>query len=348
MDVTARALMRRMILLAVAVSYSAALVHAQITGGLNETTNTRHGGNNYIAGTVYAPDGFPISTRMRIKLTSPANGDIIVTTDERGQFVFSGVSSGTYTVTIDSEKEYQPVSQQVDIIRERNIVPETYNVTIRLREANAPKSTTKPSVVNAANAGVPKKALEFYDKAAALAREKDYQGAIRELKLAVEEYPSYVSALNLIGMLHMRLNELDKADEAFKAALKIDPEAYEPLLNRSITLFKLSKFKDAEALLRKTLKVKPESAAAYYYLGRTLNKLGKNDEAEKAFLTCTEKSPGEFKEAHRLLAAIYLDRGKPERVVEQLELYLKLVPTAPDANNLRMVIEQNKRAMTRE
>src|ERR1044072_6503812 len=113
----------------------------------------------------------------------------------------------------------------------------------------------------------------------------------------------------MIGMLHLRLNELDKADEAFKAALKVDPEAYEPLLSRSITLFKLSKFKDAENLLRKTLKVKPESAPAYYYLGRSLNKLRKNEEAEKAFLTCTEKSPGEVQEARRLLAAIYLDRG---------------------------------------
>ena len=344
---TARVFMRRTILLAITIGYSAALVTAQITGGINETTNTRHGGNNYIAGTVFAPDGFPIRTRMRIKLNSPAWGDIIVTTDERGQFVFSGVASGTYTVIIDSEKEYQPVSQQVDIIRDRNIVPETYTMTIRLREVDSAKSTTKPAVVNAANAGVPKKALEFYDKAAQLARQKDYPGAIRELKLAVAEYPSYVSALNLIGMLHMKLNELDKADEAFKAALKIDPEAYEPLLNRSITLFKLSKFKDAESLLRKTLKVKPESSAAYYYLGRTLNKLGKNDEAEKAFLTCTEKSPGEFKEAHRLLAAIYLDRGKPARVVEQLEIYLKLVPTAPDAENLRMVLEQNKRTMSK-
>lgn len=345
---TARVLMRRMILLAVTFGYSATLVTAQIAGGVNETTNTRHGGNNYIVGTVYAPDGFPIRTRMRIKLNSLAWGDIIVTTDERGQFVFSSVASGTYTVIIDSEKEYQPVSYQLDIVRDRNIVPETYSVTIRLREVDSAKSTTKPSVVNAANAGVPKKALEFYDKASQLAREKDYAGAIKELKLAVAEYPSYVSAIGLIGILHMRLNELDKADEAFKSALKIDPEAYEPLLNRSITLFKLSKFKDAESLLRKALKVKPESSAAYYYLGRTLNKLGKNDEAERAFLTCTEKSPGEFKEAHRLLAAIYLDRGKPERVVEQLETYLKLVPTAPDADNLRMVIEQNKRAKTRE
>ena len=345
---TARVLMRRAILLAVTIGYSTALVTAQITGGINETTNTRHGGNNYIAGTIFAPDGFPINRRMRVKLNSPNWGDTIITTDERGQFVFSGVSSGTYTVIIDSEKEYQNVSQAVEIIRDKNIVPETYTVTIRLREVDSPKSTTKPSVVNAANAGVPKKALEFYDKAAELARAKDYPGAIRELKLAVEEYPSYVSALSLIGMLHMRLNELDKADDAFKAALKIDPEAYEPLLNRSITLYKLSKFKDAESLLRKTLKVNAESAAAYYWLGRTLNKLGKNDDAEKAFLACTEKSPGEFKEAHRLLAAIYLDRGKPERVVEQLEIYLKLVPTAPDAENLRMVLEQNKRTMSKQ
>jgi len=345
---TARVLMRRTILLAITIVYSATLVTAQIAGGINETTNTRHGGNNYIVGTVYAPDGFPINRRMRVKLNSPTWGDIIITTDERGQFVFSGVSSGTYTVIIDSEKEYQTVSQSVEIVRERNIVPETYTVTIRLREVDGPRSTTKPAVVNAANAGVPKKALEFYNNASKLARDKDYAGAIKELKLAVEEYPSYLSALSMIGMLHLRLNELDKADEAFKAALKIDPEAYEPLLNRSITLLKLAKFKDAEALLRKTLKVKPDSAAAYYYLGRTLNKLGKNDEAEKAFLTCTEKSPGDFKEAHRLLAAIYLDRGKPERVVEQLEIYLKLVPTAPDADNLRMVIEQNKRTMSRQ
>ena len=348
MVLTARVLMRRTIFLATTIVYSATLVTAQIAGGINETTNTRHGGNNYIVGTVYAPDGFPINRRMRVKLNSPTWGDIIITTDERGQFVFSGVSSGTYTVIIDSEKEYQTVSQSVEIVRERNIVPETYTVTIRLREVDGPRSTTKPAVVNAANAGVPKKALEFYNNASKLARDKDYAGAIKELKLAVEEYPSYLSALSMIGMLHLRLNELDKADEAFKAALKIDPEAYEPLLNRSITLFKLAKFKDAEALLRKTLKVKPDSAAAYYYLGRTLNKLGKNDEAEKAFLTCTEKSPGDFKEAHRLLAAIYLDRGKPERVVEQLEIYLKLVPTAPDADNLRMVIEQNKRTMSRQ
>ena len=53
-------------------------------------------------------------------------------------------------------------------------------------------------------------------------------------------------------------------------------------------------------------------------------------------------APDEFKEAHRLLAVIYLDRGDRQKVVEQLETYLRLVPMAPDAGELRQVIQQNK------
>jgi Flp pilus assembly protein TadD len=347
MGLPTRTLTRRLLSLGAIFFYSSALATAQIAGGITDTTNTRLGGNNYIVGTVYSPDGFPITTKMRIKLSSPTWGDILAMTDDRGRFVFSNVGSGSYSIVIDTEKEYLPVSYTVEIVRERAPIPETYTVSIRLRLADNGKSTTKPSVVNAANAGVPKKALDAYNNASKLAREKDYQGAIKELRQAVAEYPSFVTALNLIGILHLRLNELDKADEALKAALKIDPQAYEPLLNRSIALFRLARFKDAETFLRKTLKVKPDSPFAYYYLGRTLQKLGKNEEAEKAFLTCTEMKPGEFSEAHRFLAAIYLDRGKPDRVVEQLETYLKLVPTAPDAENLRKVLDQSKRAMAR-
>jgi cytochrome c-type biogenesis protein CcmH/NrfG len=339
-------LTRRLLFLGAIFVCSAVLTMGQIAGGLTETTNTRLGGNNYIVGTVYSPDGVPINTRMRIKLTSPEWGDILATTDDRGRFVFSGVGSGVYTIVIDREKEYESVSEQVEIVRNRSTVPETYSVTIRLRAIDV-KSTTKPSVISAANAGVPKKALDFYEKASKLAREKDYRGAIKELESAVAEYPSYVNALTMIGILHLRLNDLEDADKAFKAALKINPEAYDPLLNRAITLFRLSRFKDAEKILRDALKVKPESSAAYYYLGRTLNKLNRNDEAEKAFLACIKMNPVDFKEAHRLLAAIYLDRGASQRVVEELETYLKLVPTAPDAEQLRKVIEQSKASSPR-
>jgi Flp pilus assembly protein TadD len=328
------------LLLGVVFLSSLAFASAQIAGGLTETTNTRLGGNNYIVGTVFSPDGQPISTRMNIRLSSPTWGDIVGTTDESGRFVFSGVGSGVYTIVIDREKDFEPVMREVEVIRARSTVPETYTVTIRLRPAeNGRSKVEKPAVISASNAGVPKRAMDIYQKASRLASAKDYDGAIKQLKLAVAKYPAFVNAHNQIGVLYLQLNQLDMADEALQAALKIKPDAYEPLINRSITLFRLARFKDAEIVLRDTLKAKAESSVAYYYLGRTLNKMGRNDEAETAYLTCIKMSPDKFKEAHRLLAVIYLDRGAGQRVVEELETYLKLVPEAPDASDLKKLIE---------
>jgi len=340
------ALTRRLLFVGAILVWSAALAMGQLPGGLTETTSTRLGGNNYIVGTVYTPEGVPIKTRMRIKLASLEWGDILATTDESGKFVFSEVGAGVFTIVIDREKEYEPVSHEVSITRARNIVPETYFVSIRLRAIE--EKRPKAGVVSAANAGVPKAALDHYETASKLAQEKDYKGAIKELKLAVNEYPQFVNAHNQIGILYLQLNELDNAESAFKAALKISPEAHEPLLNRGVALYRLGKFKDAETSLRASLKVKADTPVAYYYLGRTLNKLGRNEEAETALLTCLKSSPDEFKEAHRVLAAIYLDRGALPRVVEELETYLKVVPTAPDADNLKKVLEQTKRALGRE
>ena len=338
-----RNLMRRSFLLGVVFLSSLSLASAQIAGGLTETTNTRLGGNNYIVGTVFSPDGQPINTRMSIRLSSPTWGDILGTTDDSGRFVFSGVGSGVYTIVIDREKDFEPVMREVEVIRARSTVPETYTVSIRLRPAeNGRSKAEKPSVISASNAGVPKRAMDLYQKASRLASAKDYEGAIKQLKLAVTKYPAFVNAHNQIGVLYLQLNHLDMADGALKAALKIKPDAYEPLINRSIALFRLARYQDAEIVLRDTLKAKAESAVAYYYLGRTLNKMGRNDEAETAYLTCIKMSPDEFKEAHRLLAVIYLERGAARRVVEELETYLRLVPTAPDAADLRKVIERSK------
>ena len=339
-------LTRRLFFMGAILAWSAALALGQIAGGVTDTTNTRMGGNNYIVGTVYSPEGLPIRTKMRIKLASMEWGDILAMTDDRGQFVFSNVANGTYQIVIDREKEYEPVSQEVQVVRNRAPSPETYFVTIRLRAVE--EKHPKAGVINAANAGVPKAAMDHYQAAAKLAQEKDLKAAIKELKLAVSEYPAFVNAHNQIGVLYLRLNELDNAESAFKAALKINPEAYEPLLNHGIAQYRLGKFKDAETSLRASLKIKPDTSVSYYYLGRTLNKLGRNEDAEAALLTCLKMSPNDFSEAHRVLAAIYLDRGALPRVIEELETYLKIVPTAPDADNLRNVIEQSKRVLGRE
>lgn len=328
---------------AILLAYTASNVEGQIAGGLTETTNTRMGGNNYVIGTVFSPTGMPVDSRISIRLVSPEFGDFVTTTDDSGRFVFSGVGNGLYILIIDSEPEFESVREEIDVVRKRSAVPETYTLTIRLRDKVQRRTKAdKPAVIKVTDAAVPKQALKHFGKASELAISGDHRGAIKQLQLAVEVYPKFVNAWNEIGVLYLRLNEIDKAYEALQAALKIQPDAYEASVNHGIALFRLTRLIEAETVFRSLLKTKADSGVAYYYLGRTLNKLGRNDEAETAYLTCIKMSPGEFKEAHRLLAVIYLDRNLPESVIEQLETYLRLVPNPPDAKELQQLIQQLK------
>src|SRR5436305_8535344 len=93
--------------------FATAVSHTQIAGGMDETTRTDLGGRNFIAGTVFSPNGLPINGRMRIRLASLTSREVITTTDDYGKFVFSGLAPGSYTVNIDDDKDFEPMVQQI-------------------------------------------------------------------------------------------------------------------------------------------------------------------------------------------------------------------------------------------
>jgi tetratricopeptide (TPR) repeat protein len=315
-------------------------IPAQIAGGMNETTGTSLGGNNFIAGTVFSPNGNPINIRMRIRLASPTAGEYIITTDDRGQFIFSGLSSGNYTVTIDGNEDFQSSFQQVEILQSRG--RQTYNISIRLVENKKPSA--KPGVINTANLGIPQKALGFYQKALTLSKDDKYKEAIEQLKLATDEYPAYIDAFNEMGVQYMKLNDLEKAEESLRAALKIKKDAYEPLVNYGIVLFRLKWLKESEIVFRSALLVKKESPVVHFYLGRLLTNLEYFDEAEKELNLALTQSEDKMIEVHRMLANLYIAKGDSKRAIKALEKYLELNPSVADAEQLRKVISQLKNA----
>src|ERR1043166_7062852 len=136
---------------------------AQLTNALNETTNVGLGGTNFIVGTVFLPDGQPINRRTRIRISS-RDKEIVASTDDVGRFVFAGFVNGLYTLTIEGEKEFESVIQQVEV----NTGRDSQVYTLQIRLIYRPNGLAKPAVINSAMAGVPKKAVELYDKAVAL------------------------------------------------------------------------------------------------------------------------------------------------------------------------------------
>jgi tetratricopeptide (TPR) repeat protein len=198
------------------------------------------------------------------------------------------------------------------------------------------------AVLNPDFANVPKPALVHYDKAVEQAGKGDHTGAIEELKLAIKEYPSFTLAFNELGVQHLKLNQLEDADEAFQNALKINPDAVVALINRGIANFMMKRYGEAVPILRKALAKNDQSAVGHYFLGQALASLGRFEEAEKELLASLELGKEQMKEAHRLLAIIYTSRGAKTQAIAQLEAYLKLAPNTPDAEQLRTKIRQLK------
>ena len=314
--------------------------YAQISSISDSESQTGFGGMNSIVGTVFAPSGRPLESRARIRLSSMTRGDRVFNLNQTGNFAFRGLPNGSYTITIDKEAEYKPITQSVDIIQFRGAPAQTYTVNIRLEFKD--RVETKPAVVNAEFANVPKKALGHYNDAIELSKKKDYLGAIEQLKLAIAEYPSFTQAFNEMGVQYLKLNRLEDANQAFQEALKIDPESFPALTNRGIANVMLKRYGEAVPVLRKAVKNNDQSAVVHYFLGQALANLGLFDDAEKELLAAIKLGKEEMKEAHRILAIIYSSRGAKQQAAAELEIYLKLAPDTPDAEKLKEMLQRLK------
>jgi tetratricopeptide (TPR) repeat protein len=268
------------------------------------------------------------------------SGDRIQTTNETGNFAFRGLPTGSYTVLVEKEKDFEPYSQSVDIRQFRGSPPQVYTLNIRLEFKGRPE--TKPGVINAELVNVPQKARAYYDNAVAQAKKGDHKGAIEQLNLAIKEYPSFPLAFNELGVQYLKLNQLENADEAFQGALKIAPDAFAALINRGIANVMMKRYGEAVPILRKALKKNDQSAVGHYFLGQALANLGLFEDAEKELLASLKLGREEMKEAHRILAIIYTSRGAKKQAADELEAYLKLAPNAPDAEKLKDRIRQLK------
>lgn len=307
---------------------------------MNETTNLHLGGNNYISGTIFSPSGQPINRRIRIRLATEIRGEFVGTTDVYGQFIFAGLPAGSYYIYVDREDEFEPAVQSVNINRDNEGIKQSYNVSIRLKDKVDRKP--KPAVLDSVAATAPKSSTVFYLKSLELSKKGDHAGAIEQLKLAVTEFPEFINAYNEMGVQYMKLNDLEKADDALSRALKINPASFEPLLNRGIVMLRQKRYAESEASLRLALDANASSAVAQYYLGRTLTALERFDDAEQALKQSILLSGDTLHEAHRMLANLYIASGNDARAIEELEKYLTLVPAASDAENLRKVVVQLK------
>jgi Flp pilus assembly protein TadD len=312
--------------------------------GLGDTA-TGYGGRHSISGVVLAPDGRPINSKVVVRLTTDARGDVVGTTDSEGRFGFTRINNGNYTLVVEENPDHGGAIAIVQVEIPRQTPPQNFVVNLRL----SPKKGTagpasKPAVVDAGAAAVPKNATALYDKAVELVKAGDHAGAIALLEKAIAEYHDFLAALDELGVQYLATGDLEKADGTLATALKLKPDDFEALMDRGITLMRLNRLGDAEPLLEQATKVNTTSALAFYYLGRAQFGMKATGAAEASLKAAIGLGGDQVKEAHRTLAKIYLGKNDYSKAADELETYLKLEPSAPDADQLRKTVDQLRAA----
>ena len=302
-----------------------------------DNTVTNFNGRNSISGMIFWPDGTPANVRMRVRLSGQRGPDTIGSSGGDGRFSFSRIGPGLYTVTIDEDQDHGSASASVDILAPAGSPPQDFPVMLRLSPV---KGSHKAGVIDADDAAAPKKAVSAYQNALEAAKGGDHSAAIKLLGKALAEYPSYLAARVELGVQYMITGDLEKSDAALAAALKIRPDNFAALVNRGIALLRLNRLSEAEPLLDQAAKRNTASPLAYLYLGRAQLGLKEYAPAEASLKTATGLGGPESKEAHRMLAKLYIERQEYAKGADELETYLKLNPSAPDADQLRKAVVQ--------
>lgn len=314
---------------------------AQI-GGIDMDPGDRGtGGKNTIQGKIFVPGGRKLDIRAKVRLRGIMGADLFQMSDDSGSFTFWRLRGGSYTLIVDAGREYEIATETVDIIEpptRRNDRGIIQTISILLQPRSNP-NTTKPGTIDASAGGVPEEARQLYKHAVESAQSGDRKKAVEQLKQALAISPNFVTALNELGVQYMNLKEWGKAAESLRSAVKLGPEAFHPHLNLGIVLLQLKDYKTAADELTLAVQKNSLSASAHFQLGRAMVNLSQYDAAEKALKTSISIGGEDAIEAHRYLAAVYIERRNSLAAADELELYLKLAPKAKDAERVRAVIK---------
>jgi Tfp pilus assembly protein PilF len=345
-----RSSIRFLQVISLALLLSMPLLSLYAQGG-RESTGT--GGQHKIQGRIYFPSGRRSdATSVKVTLESSSSEKLFVLSDLNGSFSFQSLAPGSYYLTVDAGKDYEPARESVVIeaggLRGRNMpayeiaranVPRTFNVIFNLRLKRGVNPDAKPGIYNAGLANLPKPAVELYEKALESIQAGDRKKAVEQLRAAISYYPEFALALNELGVQYLKLGQASKAVEALRAALRIKPDEFTPRLNYGIALLEKKEMAEAEAELRQALKLNDASWTAHMYLGLALISLRKFDEAEKEMQRTLSIAGENLSLPHYYLGGIYWHKGDRKRAADELEKYLQLAPKAVEAERIRATIK---------
>jgi Tfp pilus assembly protein PilF len=265
--------------------------------------------------------------------------------DFKGRFRFKKIPPGTYSVsflipgagemrcTVDVTHSFADAQGRVE-----------KQFTFDADELAHETLPVQQGVVSVRELSIPSKARNEYSDARNDLRHQKVDSALRHLEKAVQIAPRFLEALNYLGVLAYQRNDYTAAIDYFRKALKLEPDAYEPLVNLGGALLSLGKAREALAINIRAQAARPKDALANSQLGLSYYLLGNDEEALNYLLLTEQLDPAHFSCPQIALANIYWHHSQAESALEELQDFLKYHPDSLEATTVRAMMKTIREA----
>ena len=297
---------------------------------------------NFIKGQVRYENGQPAS-RVVVRLRSEMAGYIDETkTDDIGKFEFDGLNLSTYHLTIEGQG-FRPYSSDLDITMSKMAFE---LITLHFaKDPNAKEGSAEvPSgSMNARIAQIPPKARKEFDAGKQGMQGPDPSVSVVHFQKAIELYPQYAEAYQLLGVMHLQSGKFTDAEPALQKATEIEPNLSTAYFALGICRNYMAKYPEAESALLKGLELDPQSADGHYELAKTYWNLGRFQDAEPQAQKAVALKP-DLAGAHVLEGDLALQKHDAQSALKEYKEAVRLDPKGPMAAPTQQMISKIEKA----
>jgi len=279
---------------------------------------------------------------LRVELLNEVDSVIqTAKTDGSGLFIFRKLSDGAFNVRVLASRiGYADQTRRVELSRPLGGFGATseqvdFVLVPRKTTANSPQ----PGVVFVQE--VPADAVKQYQKASDLLQKSERrQEGLTALRKAIEIYPQYFEALELLGTEHVKEQEYLAAIPVLTKALEVNVRAYPSWYALGVAQYSLKQLPDAVESFRRAVSLKEKSVNANLWFGMVLRQTSKLSEAETYLKRADVLAESKLADVHWQLALLFNQLKRFREAADQLELFLKVQPDARDAEQIRKLIQR--------
>jgi Flp pilus assembly protein TadD len=179
-----------------------------------------------------------------------------------------------------------------------------------------------------------------------LNRQNNFKEAADVLSKLQRRYPE-VSKIH-VPLVEALIGSQDWAgaeSEIKKALTDADADQVDLKVKMGMVEIRQGKFDAAIVVLREAIKAEQDNALAHFNLGIALMQTGNLDEAESAYSKSYALKGSEMAGAQLMLGQIHYQKQNYPKAIESFETYLRDLPNAPNAAQVKDAVEKLRQSM---